>query len=210
MKSPPFLPSASPTANNFDRLSLGGNAASVHSGGGTSEGICLEIWGVVESHSNLGEISFVTPFNRGVSLVQMLNQTGVCCASIIGSSGNKMWFRQIHENQRPVSHRKNKIDLNLQGPTLFRDNAVSSSTTLFIEPKLLVTKSVRTIVQSLMYNQYTKESWCEEVSTCEGALILDQNVNEFKAEFCRELSTITTPHQRKRAKIRGSDRCSQS
>ena len=205
MKSPSFLPSSSPTTDNFDRLSLGGSAASVRSGGGTSvRDLFGDMGGVVESHSNLGEISFVTPFNRGVSLVQMLNQSGVCCASV-GSSGNKMCFRQIRENQCPASHRKNKIDLNLQGPTLFRVDAGSSSTTLFIEPKLLVTESVRSIVQSLMYNQYTEESWCEEVATCEGALILDQNVDEFRAEFRGELSTITTPHQRKRAKIRASD-----
>ena len=119
MRSPSFAPAASPATDNFDRLSLGGSAASVHSGGGTSvRDLFGDMGGGVESHSNLGEISFVTPFNRGVSLVQMLNQSGVCCASV-GSSGNKMCFHPIHENQCPASHRKNKIDLKFQGPTLF-------------------------------------------------------------------------------------------
>ena len=56
---------------------------------------------------------------------------------------------------------------------------------------------VNAIVQSLMYKQYSKEAWRDEVSACEGAATLDKDVDEFKAEVNRELASIQTPLQRK-------------
>ena len=144
------------------------------------------VWG--ESNSNPGEITFVTPFIRGVSSVQMFSQEGVCCAHI-GTSRNKMCFRQVNDQ----SHFKNKVDLKLQGPTLFCiDAGLSSSTTLMMTPKLRVTESVNAIVQSLMYKQYFKETWMDEVSACEGAETLDKD----------ELASIQTPLQRKQARLK--------
>ena len=173
MKSPIFNSTESPAASdNFEKLSLSGIAtgSSVHSThGGPVRDIFGVVGGGVKSHSNLGEISFVTPFARGVSVVQMFNRHGVCCTSVGSSSTSKMCFCQLHEHQCPASHRKKKIDLNLKGPTIYRVDAGSSSTALILEPKLLVTESVKSIVQSLsMYNQYTEDIWNQEVATCEG------------------------------------------
>ena len=42
----------------------------------------------------------------------------------------------------------------------------------------------------------------DEVSACEGAETLDKNVEEFKAEFNRELASIQTPLQRKQARLK--------
>ena len=199
MKSPTLASSESPLFDNLERLSLPGSSASRTSTGDNRD-LFGGMRGGIESNSNPGEITFVTPFIRGVSLVQMFSQEGVCCACV-GTSGNKMCFRQVNEGQCPQSHSKNKVDLNLQGPTLFRiDAGLSSSTTLIITPKLRVTESVNAIVQSLMYKQYSEEAWRDEVSACEGAATLDKDVDEFKAEINRELASIQTPLQRKRAK----------
>jgi len=201
MKSPTLASSESPLFDNLERLSLPGSSASQISTGDNRD-LFGGMGGGIESNSNPGEITFVTPFIRGVSLVQMFSQEGVCCARV-GTSGNKMCFRQVNEGQCPQSHSKNKVDLKLQGPTLFRiDAGLSSSTTLIITPKLRVTESVNAIVQSLMYKQYSEETWMDEVSACEGAETLDKDVEEFKAEFNRELASIQTPLQRKQARLK--------
>ena len=188
MKSPTLASSESPLFDNLERLSLPGSSASQISTGDNRD-LFGGMGGGIESNSNPGEITFVTPFIRD-------GLEGMCCACV-GTSGNKS-FRQVNESQCPQSHSKNKVDLKLQGPTVFRiDAGLSLSTTLIMTPKLRVTESVNVIVQSLMYRQYSEETWIDEVTACEGAETLDKNV--------RELASIQTPLQRKQARLKESE-----
>ena len=74
---------------------------------------------------------------------------------------------------------------------------LSLSTTLITTPKLRVTKSMNVIVQSLVYRQYSKETWIKELTTCERAETLDKNL--------RELASIQTLLQRKEAQLKESE-----
>ena len=155
--------------------------------------------GVSDSSQQQGElISFVNPIERGVSLVLVRSLQGLCCANV-GSSGAKMCFRQSRDlGICPASHARNKADLGLASPTLFRVDAGATSCTLIICPSLEVHDIDDSAIQVMLGGQYAEEAWSEEVRAHEGARTVNKSVEVFKEEVRRELSSIQTPLLRKK------------
>ena len=97
-----------------------------------------------DSSPQQGELfSFVkNPVEQaGVSLILVQSlQEGLCCANV-GTSGSKMCFRQSRDlGTCPASHARNKADLGLSPPTLFRVDAGATSwcTLIICCPRLII------------------------------------------------------------------------